>query len=245
MSTRSLESLRERLLRAGVAPRHVQRYLRELRDHYDDARRAELANGADADAAQLAAWARLGSDDSLAESVLARPELRSKGARFPALVFGAGPVLSWLALIVVTVALVRLLPTHSSEAKHAAAAAMPAWVFDAAQALCMLYMRGLPVVLGVIVFVMAARRRLRAHWPLAGAALVDVLAGTLTVQLLGATGIGVNSSLLPFVVPFLDSFGPRDLAAFADGLWRAAGMLAVSAAIYAAIDRLSSRRWAV
>jgi hypothetical protein len=222
----------------------VQRYVRELRDHYDDARRAELAKGVDADAAQHAAWARLGSEDSLAESVLARPELRSTGARFPALVFGAGPVLIWLVLIVATVALVRLLPSHSAGPKHAAAAA-PAWVLNAAHALGMLYLRGSPVILGVVVFVTAARRRLRAHWPLTGAALVDVLAGTLTVHLLGATGVGMTSSLLPLVFPFSDSFGPRDLAAFAQGLWRAAGMLAVSAAIYAAIDRQSARRWIV
>jgi hypothetical protein len=34
--SRPFENLRERLLRAGVAPRHVQRYLRELSDHYED-----------------------------------------------------------------------------------------------------------------------------------------------------------------------------------------------------------------
>ena len=31
-----LRELRERLLRAGVAPRHVRRYLTELREHWAD-----------------------------------------------------------------------------------------------------------------------------------------------------------------------------------------------------------------
>jgi hypothetical protein len=30
------ESLRDRLLRGGVAPRHVTRYLRELTEHLED-----------------------------------------------------------------------------------------------------------------------------------------------------------------------------------------------------------------
>ena len=33
--------LRERLLRAGVAPRHVRRYLNELGDHFTDLRAEE------------------------------------------------------------------------------------------------------------------------------------------------------------------------------------------------------------
>ena len=45
MQTSLLERLPERLLRAGIAPRHVRRYMGELRDHYDDALREEQANG--------------------------------------------------------------------------------------------------------------------------------------------------------------------------------------------------------
>jgi hypothetical protein len=238
MSAPQLASLRERLLVAGVAPRHVRRYLRELCEHHEDARRAELARGLDAAAADDAAWARLGSEDSLAQSMLARPELRSKGARFPALVFGLGPVLAWLGVVVATAALARLLSAPLG-ADPAVDVEKPAGWQQAARAFCMLYVRVFPVVLSVIVLLAAARRRLRVYWPLAGSALVSVLAGTLTVQFLGATGIGVNSSLLPLVAPFAD-FGPRDFAAFAEGLARAAGMLAVSAIVF----RASARRWA-
>ncbi len=238
MLSPELIKLRERLLVAGVAPRHVRRYLRELSEHHEDARQAELARGLDAAAADAAAWARLGSEESLAQSMLARPELRSKGARFPALVFGLGPVLTWLCAVVATVALAQLLSAPVG-AERAVEAAKPAGWQHAAQAFCLLYVRVFPVVLGIVVLLAAARRRLRLHWPLAGSALVNVLAGTLTVQFLGATSIALNSSLLPLVAPFSD-FGPRDLVAFAEGLARAAGMLAVSAIVY----RASARRWA-
>jgi hypothetical protein len=238
MSAPKLIDLRERLLVAGVAPRHVRRYLRELSEHHDDARRAELARGLDEAAADAAAWARLGSEDSLAQSMLARPELRSKGARFPALVFGLGPVLTWLGIVVATAALARLLSAPAG-VDHAVEVDKPAGWQQAALAFCMLYVRVFPVVLGVVVLLAAARRRLPVYWPLAGSALVNVLAGTLTVQFMGATAIGVNSSLLPWVAPFSD-FGPRDFVAFAEGLARAAGMLAVSAIVY----RASARRWA-
>ena len=37
------DRLTERLLTAGIAPRHVRRYARELSDHYDDLVREEMA----------------------------------------------------------------------------------------------------------------------------------------------------------------------------------------------------------
>jgi hypothetical protein len=49
--------LRERLLRAGVAPRHVRRYLKELADHLADLTAEEERagrSGADAESAALA-----------------------------------------------------------------------------------------------------------------------------------------------------------------------------------------------
>jgi hypothetical protein len=76
------------------------------------------------------------------------------------------------------------------------------------------------------------------RWPLAGAAVLDVLAGTLSVHFMGSRGLVVNSSLLPWVVPFTDALGPRDLATFGEGLLRAAVMLAVSATLYAALERV-------
>lgn len=41
------ENVREQLLRAGVAPRHAKRYLRELNDHFDDLVREHTETGMD------------------------------------------------------------------------------------------------------------------------------------------------------------------------------------------------------
>lgn len=237
MSARELDVLRERLLVAGVAPRHVRRYLRELGEHLDDARRAEHARGLDAAAAERAAWERLGSDDSLVQSVLEQPRLRSRAARFPALVFGAGPALAWLALVVATVAGLILVPKGASAPPPSAA-----WL-EVARAIALLYLRALPVALCVIAFGLAAQRRLRLHSPLAGAVLLDILAGTLSVHIdapaSSRSALLVDSSLLPWLAPFADDLGPRSLFALSQGLCWALGMLVASAVLY----RASAQRW--
>src|ERR1700753_2895211 len=89
---RKSQRLSERLLSAGIAPRHVRRYVRELSDHFDDLMREEIANGAGRQLAETCALSRLGNDDALAEAMLSRPELRSLTSRFPWAVFGLGPI---------------------------------------------------------------------------------------------------------------------------------------------------------
>src|ERR1700722_12759531 len=100
MSQPRFEPLRERLLRAGIAPRHVRRYIAELRDHFDDLTQEEIARGAVRYAAEAKARARLGCDEDLADIMLERPELRSLTARYPWAVFGLGPVAMVVAAVV-------------------------------------------------------------------------------------------------------------------------------------------------
>src|SRR5215471_21147614 len=87
-----LENLRERLLRAGVAPRHVRRYLGELRDHFEDLVREEVAHGKDRLAAEIAARHRLGDESVLADTMLDQPAMRPFSARYPWAAFVVGPV---------------------------------------------------------------------------------------------------------------------------------------------------------
>ena len=69
--------LRERLLRGGVAPKHVRRTIAELRDHHTDLFAEAFSRGCSVEDAEREASIRLGDEDSLAAEVLARPELRS------------------------------------------------------------------------------------------------------------------------------------------------------------------------
>jgi hypothetical protein len=235
MQPSELEILRARLLRAGVAPRHVRRFVQELRDHYDDALRVELAAGAQPATAQRTAAERLGSADALVQSMLERPELRSTAARFPALVFGLGPLVAWAALLIATAWTMRL----SSEANPGEA--QPAWLLDAAYAVCVVHLRVVPVVLGCVAFRAAAQRCARACWPAVGIGLVCLFAGTLTIQLF-AGQLGVSSSLLPFITPLSDVFGPARSAALTQGLIRGAAMLGISVVAHRVLARLTQAR---
>lgn len=225
-----LHSLRERLLRAGVAPRHVRRYLRELGDHYEDALQAELATHADVARAREAAWVRLGAAEHLAQSMIDRAELRSKAARFPALVFGVAPVLGWVGAPIAIASALSLLPEALRRALPAAEAVSLVY------ALMFAYTRLLPVALGAAILTAAADRRLRAVWPMAGAAVVNVLAGTFSVYTLPGE-LGVTSSLLPWLAPLSSVFGPKDLMALASGLLRGACMLALGLGAQRLIQR--------
>ncbi|MCB2108650.1 MAG: hypothetical protein KDE14_13165, partial [Rhodobacteraceae bacterium] len=92
MSRPDFESLYEKLLRGGVAPRHARRYVKELGDHYDDLIAAAVKTGATRAEAEAQAHARLGSEEALVETALARPELKSWSARWPWAVYGPGAV---------------------------------------------------------------------------------------------------------------------------------------------------------
>ena len=63
------DHLSERLLRAGIAPRHVRRYARELSDHFDDLVREETATGSSRELAEARALSRLGNDEDLANAM--------------------------------------------------------------------------------------------------------------------------------------------------------------------------------
>ncbi len=77
--------LKNRLLDSGVAPRHVRRTLRELKDHYRDLVDEAAQRGLGHDEALRLATSRLGSLDDVAAGVLACRELRSWAWRYPAL----------------------------------------------------------------------------------------------------------------------------------------------------------------
>ena len=88
------KALEDRLLRGGIAPRHVKRYLRELDEHLSDIAEAQAAAGHDAPTAAARARAALGPDNELADAMLKQRDFRSLSARFPWLVFGVLPVLA-------------------------------------------------------------------------------------------------------------------------------------------------------
>lgn len=177
---RQFRELRERLLRAGVAPRHVRRYLTELREHLADLTEEEERAGHSRAEAEARAFQRLGSVEDLARTMIARQELRSWTARAPWAVLGAGPVLAvvfaWgLALLILWTGWTWFLqgtPNPFGVRLHGFSMVY----FGVGR---MLYFWS-PLLAGWGIVLLAGRQRVRAVWP--------VMAGAVVVALMGSTG---------------------------------------------------------
>lgn len=92
------EKVREDLLRAGIAPRHVRRYVIELREHLADLTERERNAGLEASAASRRAGELLGTDAQLTQAMLEKAP-RALNARAPWAVFGLLPLIALIAAI--------------------------------------------------------------------------------------------------------------------------------------------------
>ena len=200
MSHLQLDALRGKLLRAGIAPVHVRRYLGELRQHFDDLARAEAGNGLSGDAALQAARARLGSDADLAAAMLARPDLRTLGARFPWAVFGLAPAVT-LALLLVAAAFVQVGVMDLVPGKGIL---RPAWMASVIGAWNWSMMYLFPAVVAAIFVSLGARRFIKTRWLMAGV-LLSALVGA-------AVHVSTTLSDLPGQSAFSVVFGFRSHA---------------------------------
>jgi hypothetical protein len=233
MQLQQLDSIGERLLQAGIAPRHVRRYLNELRDHYDDAVQDELTKGSSRAAAEEAAANRLGEPERLIQSALARPELRSVMSRYPRFALGAGPVLLWAA----TCALLSSLLLWPWDAIEWSLGIDPMSGMTIAYGTFVFLMRIFPLIIALGVLVLAFRQRLPMLWPVVGATIVAVFAGTIDITFLPAStyaesSLGVSSSLIPLFVNS-DVTGPVQAMQLAQGALRAVIVLTVAIILFA------------
>ncbi len=209
------DRLENRLLRSGIAPRHVRGLMSELRNHFDDAVRSEVAKGLDPASAERAAWQRLGSEDSVVQSALAQPQLRALAARFPKLIFGGGPFLLWIGAIFLTVAaivgsfdILRALDIVTPGAHPE-----PPWLYGPAIAVIFFYSRILPVAIGAAMLIAAVRQRLSLRWPMAGAVLISLFAGSTDITIKFSTHVGepgelsIGNSLITVLAPITEALG--------------------------------------
>jgi hypothetical protein len=193
------ESVREQLLRAGIAPRHVRRYIIELRDHLADLTARESAAGFDSGAAAERARAVLGTDAQLVQSMIARTP-RSLAARAPWAVFTLLPVVVLVAgVAAIDSSMIRLLdPVHAAWPEgvpntYNGVITAARFVAD--------YLLGPLVAAGCIVG--ALRQRLSSRWIWVGLGLTALFSGMfgfyMNVNVLasphGSTGGAVFSAL--------------------------------------------------
>jgi hypothetical protein len=97
----SFEPLREELLRAGLAPGRVRRYVDELQEHLIDLTERERASGLDSKQARGRAMALLGDDKELARAMIEKVSSRSLAARAPWAVFVLSPLVMLVAAVLV------------------------------------------------------------------------------------------------------------------------------------------------
>jgi hypothetical protein len=173
--------LREQLLRAGVAPRHVRRYLTELADHFADLRAEENRPGRSPADAEVTAMARLGSMDNLANAMIEQRQFQSWCARVPWAMFSIAP-----ALVLAAAWIVALFILWSGWNIFLPGAATPFGtghyrLFDLAN---IYFQIGRSIYLGAPIFVgwgiglLAIRQRIKALWPLMSFVLVAFIGGT-------------------------------------------------------------------
>ncbi len=169
--------LEDRLLRGGIAPRHVKRYLRELAEHLADLTEEQRAAGFDEADAAARARAALGPDQELADAMLRQRDFRSISARFPWAVFGIMPplvvVFAFFLLLPLMIILGHLGGAVGTDNKWLQP--VPAW-FDWSMTVLVLAANLLiGMALAFLLAGLAARQRMKLAWPMAGMALILML----------------------------------------------------------------------
>jgi len=234
------EQLGERLLRAGIAPRHVRRYTMELRDHFDDLLREEIAAGSDSNAAKERARARIGSDEALAAVMLARPGLRSIASRYPWAVFGFAPVLMLIATmvgaIVIEAGLLRLhIALTGGPGLHLPP---PMWLklFVSAWNAWLVY--AAPLMIAAILFLVGGKQRTPAGWIVVALGVTCIVGGFHNVGVIWPDGLHPGRLSASFL-------GPQYSRAMVIGcILRAAANLALVGSAYFLWLRRDSSRFA-
>jgi hypothetical protein len=175
------ETVAETLLKGGVAPRHVRRYVRELDDHLGDLTERQREAGYDGDDAASRARAALGGDGELAQAMLDQPGLRSWPARLPWLVFGLLPPVLTAVAGLALYAVVYFI--GNGAAKIGAVLPVPQdWLTGFSMAaMTAINVLAVPVIAVALAW-LAERQRLKLSWPLLGIALLLLLTPMFTYK---------------------------------------------------------------
>jgi hypothetical protein len=174
--------LRERLLRAGIAPRHVRRYLSELADHWADLRAEEERAGRSRADAEAAALLRLGGVDDLAKAMIEQRQFQSWCIRAPWAMFGLAPIFVlagsyFVALLILWSGWKIFLPGADTPF-GARVYGIANFYFGVGR---LIYYCA-PILIGWGIGIIAARQRVKAVWPTVGLVLIAWIGGSAQVH---------------------------------------------------------------
>jgi hypothetical protein len=182
--------LRERLLRAGVAPRHVRRYLTELADHLADLRAEEERAGRSRTDAESEALVRLGGMDDLAKAMIEKRQFQSWCVRAPWAMFGLAPLFFLAGAYFVACSILWsgwkiFLPGTNTPFVRLDAplyGSYPVWFAIFYFGVGRLLYFCAPVLVGWGIGLVAARQRLKAVWPTVGLVLIAWMGATAQIH---------------------------------------------------------------
>lgn len=213
--------LRERLLRAGVAPRYVRRYLSELTDHLADLTIEEERAGRSAADAQSAALNRLGGMDELARAMMEQRDVQAWSVRAPWVTFGVAPVIFlpaayFIALFILWSGWKLFLPGTDSPFVRVYGFSM--FYFGVGR----LIYYSAPILIGWGIGLVAARQRLNSLWPTVALVVIAWIGGTAQVHASrsGIAGGREHISMHFSLAPSLHSVVILSLAALPFLIWR-------------------------
>ncbi len=197
------EGLRDRLLRGGVAARHVTRYLTELTEHLEDLIAEGDRAGLDREAAERSALSRLGNTDNLARTMIARKELRAWSHRAPWVVFFLGPLASLVAINLASLLLFIVIVEYFGSGSAHVPMLVPSWFRGLYAAITEFDMFLLPLTVGWAISYLAVRQRMEPLWPIVGLVVIAVFCGLQTYDIQwssapnGLNGFGVSWPFVP------------------------------------------------
>lgn len=176
------EDLFDKLLRAGVAQRHVNRYLHELSEHLDDLIQVEERAGRSRELAEKLAMARLGEPATLARAMMSKKRLRSWTHRAPWLVFLLGPILAVICAQIVTMLLLLFSMERRDLALNHGYSLVPNWFGMFVALIAGFNEFVLPQLLGWGMTTVAVKQRMRTAWPILGILTAAILCGSQSYQ---------------------------------------------------------------
>jgi hypothetical protein len=197
------ENLKDRLLRAGVAPRHVTRYLTELTEHLEDLTAEEGLAGRDHEAAQRSALVRLGDIDSLAKTMIDRKEFRSWSHRVPWAVYFFGPLAALVGFNILILLLLDFIIEFYGSGSGDHSMVVPRWFSPMYATITNFNLFLLPLLFGWGISFLAVRQRMKSEWPIVGLLGVAVVCGLQAYHIEwspvpnGVTNISVGWAFLP------------------------------------------------
>lgn len=208
-----LRNVRERLLREGVAPRHVKRYVMELRDHLADLVERECNAGLTRPAAEAKARTILGTESQLVQAMLDRGAPRSVAAKAPWLAFGILPILLLLVLMILlgAASVGWFAPYQASPSTE-----LPTSIRWLGLAVTAVGSYGIALLLALGCVVIAVRQRLTSRWVWAGLALVALASGPIGIHIDFLSAVdGATGSIRGALTQTVQDSGRLDIGATA------------------------------